>query len=197
MVGYETHLAFTLLVVVVAIQRLLELRLSRCHERMLLARGGREHAPEQMPWMRALHASWLLAMVAEVWLLERPFPPELAAAAFAIFAVGQMLRIVAMRTLGERWTVKIFTLPGAAPVSTGIFRWLRHPNYLGVVLEMVALPLVHGAFLTAGAFSALNGLLLFFRIRAEEASLANEGGYGTLARTPRLIPRAFASRNER
>lgn len=194
----DTRVVITVVVVLVALQRLAELRVSKRHEASLLARGGTEHAPEQMFWMRALHAGWILAILAEVWLLESAFNPTLAAAAFLVFLVGQALRVLAIKTLGERWTVKIITLPREAPVTGGIFRWLRHPNYLGVVLEMAALPLVHGAFITATVFSLLNGALLFSRIRAEEASLEKENRYlAAFASTPRFIPRGIASKDGR
>lgn len=166
-----TRTAFTALVAAVALQRLLELRRSARNEETIRARGGREHAPWQMPWMRGLHASWLVASLVEVWLVPRPFARPLAAAALVGLLVGQALRLSAMRTLGWRWTVRIMTVPGLRPVCRGIYRFVDHPNYLGVGLEIAALPLVHSAYVTSLAFSALNGLLLRWRIRAEEAAL--------------------------
>lgn len=182
--------AFGALVVLVAAQRLWELGRSRRHERLLLARGGREHARGQMPWMTALHTTWLIAMPLEVLLLQRPFQVSLAALAGVVFLAGQVLRIAAMRALGERWNVRVITVPGAAPVAGGVFRWVRHPNYLGVVLEIAALPLIHGAWLTAALWSVANAALLLFRIRAEEAALRADNDYEVgLGDRPRFVPR--------
>lgn len=182
--------AFISLVAIVAVQRLWELLRSRRHERALLARGGREHARGQMPWMSALHASWLLAMPLEVVLFGREASMGLAIAAGLVFLAGQGLRLAAMSALGERWTVRVITVPGAPPVDRGIFRWLRHPNYLGVVLEIAALPLVHGAWLTALLWSVANGALLFARIRAEESALRTDNDYDAgLGDRPRFVPR--------
>jgi methyltransferase len=183
------RVAFTLLVVLVAIQRITELSKSARNERALLAQGAREHAAEQMPTMRALHASWLAAIVLEVWALDRTPSPIVALPALAVFALGRALRFAAMRALGERWTVKVLTRPGAPPVQTGVFRYLRHPNYLGVVLEIAALPLAGGAFVTAAVFSIANGVLLSRRIRAEEAALRADNDYARMSDRPRLIPR--------
>ncbi len=185
-----TVLCFTALVVVVALQRIWELGRSRHHESLLLAMGGREWASGQMPWMRALHAGWLIAMPLEVYFLHRPFDLRLALGAFLFFVGGQALRIAAMSALGDRWTVRIITLPNRPPVDGGIFRFVRHPNYLGVVLEIAALPLIHGAWITAAAFTLANGVLLTLRIRAEEAALRRDNDYDReLGTRPRWIPR--------
>jgi methyltransferase len=168
--------AFTALVLAVAAQRLWEVRRSARHEARIIAAGGREHAAGQMAWMRAIHALWLAGMLAEAWLVRRTVPLWLVGIAAFAFLAGQALRLTAMRTLGSRWTVKVMTLPEPA-VSNGIFRWLRHPNYLGVCLELVALPLLGGAYVTAGAASVANALLLRRRIAAEEAALRADSNY--------------------
>lgn len=187
-------LAFTALVLAVAAQRLWELRVSRRHEERILAAGGREHAAGQLPWMRAVHASWLVGMLAEGWLVQRAVSPWVAAFALAAFAAGQTLRLTAMRELGDRWTVKVMTLPAAPAVSTGIFSRLRHPNYVGVCLELAALPLLGGAYVTALGASVANGVLLRARIAAEEAALTAENDYATaLAGRPRFVPTGRAS----
>jgi methyltransferase len=182
--------AFAALVVLVAVQRLWELGRSKRHVRLMLARGGREHAPGQMPWMTALHTTWLVAMPLEVLFLRRPFQVSLAVVAGVVFLAGQVLRIAAMRALGERWNVRVITVPGAPPVAGGVFRWVRHPNYLGVVLEIAALPLIHGAWVTAAVWTAANAILLMFRIRAEEAALRADNDYELgLGDRPRFVPR--------
>jgi methyltransferase len=186
----HTRGPFIALLFAVALQRVLELRESRRHERALLAAGAREHAPGHFVWMRALHASWLVATGVEVLVFSRPFIPALAAPAACAFVAGQALRHAARRALGPRWTARIVTLPGAPPVTRGIYRYVRHPNYAGVVLELAALPLIHGAFVSAAFFSAANALLLLVRIRHEERALAvDSGGSTELHLRPRFLPR--------
>jgi methyltransferase len=181
--------AFVCLLVCVVIQRLIEVRVSKRNEAALLQEGASEHAPEQMPWMIALHAGWLVFSLLEVLLLQRPFRLWLGVLALMLFSAGQILRLLAIQALGDRWTVKVITLPGAPAISDGIFRYLRHPNYLGVVLELAALPLVHGAWLSALVFSVANGLLLRARIRAEEQALRETGDYEQrFASRPRFVP---------
>lgn len=172
-----TAVGFTVLVAAVAAQRLLELRLSRRNQARLEARGGREHAPRQLRWMKLVHGGWIAAMLAEVWLIGRPFYWPLAAGALLLLIAGQTLRYLAIARLGDRWTVSIVTVPGERVVTGGVFRHVRHPNYLGVVLEIAALPLVHTAWVTAIVFSVLNGLLLRARIGAEEQALAQDSDY--------------------
>ena len=181
---------FVGVVLLVALQRLAELRLSRRHEERLVRRGATEHAPAQVRAMQVLHGSWFISMLLEVVLWQPPLRPWLSVLAGLMFCVGQALRISAMRALGERWTVRVFTLPGARPVTTGVYRHLRHPNYLGVVLEIAALPLVHSAWRTALVFSAANAAIVGLRIRAEERALSATSAYReALSSRPRLWPR--------
>jgi methyltransferase len=173
----------------VAAQRLAELQNSRQNEVRLLARGGREHGRRHFALMRVVHAGWLASAVAEVCWLDRPFVPALAVSMLALFGVGQYLRLSARRALGSRWTVRVITLPGLPAVVSGPYRYVRHPNYLGVTLEIAALPLVHGAWLTALTFSLLDALLLGWRIRQEERALALDSDYDSrFAATPRFVP---------
>ncbi len=171
MAHVDSRWIFTALVALVAVERLFELRRARGNARRLLARGGVEVGAEHYPWMVALHTAFLVSCVAEVWLLGRPFVPPLAAAALLVLAAASALRYWAIRTLGGRWTTRVIVLPGAAPVTAGPYRYLAHPNYLAVALEIAALPLVHTAWATAAAFSALDGVLLAHRIRVEERAL--------------------------
>jgi methyltransferase len=168
--------AYVVLVLAVAVQRLVEVRISRRHVRALKARGAIEHAPHQVPFMVALHTLWLAACVAEPLLWDRPIVPVVAGVSLLMLLAGQVLRWSARRALGPRWTVPIVTLPGAPRVTTGPFRYLNHPNYLGVVIEIAALPLVHTAWFTAGVFTLANALMLTWRIAAEEQELRSPAG---------------------
>ncbi|MGE0789445.1 MAG: isoprenylcysteine carboxyl methyltransferase family protein [Sandaracinaceae bacterium] len=187
-----SRVLFASVVGLVAGQRLMELRTSARHESKLRAAGAVEHAAEQMPFMRALHGLWLASCIAEVFLLKRRASLPTAIGATLAFGAGQLLRRSAMRALGERWNVRVLVLPGQPPVSGGPFRYVRHPNYLGVALEMAALPAMHGAFVTAIGFSIANAVLLRARIRAEEDALESTGGryLSTLGDRGRLIPMA-------
>ena len=184
-----SEILFLLLVAAVALGRLAELRLAERHRRALLAQGGVEAGAAHYPWMVALHALFLAAAPLEVVFLNRPFRPLLAAAMLCLLALAMTLRYAAIAALGERWTTRILVVPGLAPVTRGPYRFLRHPNYVAVALEFLALPLVHGAWATAIVFSAANALLLRVRIRAEERALAENGPYAAqFASTPRFVP---------
>lgn len=163
---------FTVLVLIVAAQRLAELAVSRRHDVQLRARGAVEHAPWQVPMLAVLHGGWLVGMVGEVWWRQPPFNPTLGLVAFLVFLIGQGLRLAAMRTLGDRWSIRVLTLPATRRVAHGPYAWLPHPNYLGVALEIAALPLVHGAVVTAVMFSVLNAVALTLRIGVEARALA-------------------------
>ncbi len=184
-----TERAFFALVGMLAIQRVFELRISKRNEAWMHARGGREHFPRHFLAMKLLHITWFFAMIAEVAFLNRPTSVPLALGAGALVVAGQLLRYAAIRTLGPRWSVKIFTVPGAPPVQGGIYRYVRHPNYAGVVLEIFAVPLLHGAWLAALVYSILNAALLYVRIRCEEQALSAENQYAArMGDRPRFIP---------
>jgi methyltransferase len=188
-----SQIVFVGIVLLLVIQRLLELRHSRRNEALLFAQGGREHAPGHFRFMTLVHTLWFLAMLGEVLILDRRLdrPSAWIVAGFALAAtcMGQALRYAAIRTLGARWSVRIVTVPNAPAVAGGIYRYIRHPNYLGVILEIAAVPLLHGAFLTAIVFSLANALVLAIRIRAEETALRQENDYsGRMQDRPRFVP---------
>jgi len=176
-------------IVAIAAQRLWELRISDRNETALRAQGGYEVGAGHMNVMRLLHTAWLVAMPLEVFLLDRPFVPWLAALAAVGLVAGQALRYAAIRTLGPRWTVKIMILPEAPAVSSGLYRRIRHPNYVGVMLEIAFVPLLHTAWLSAVVFTILNALLLRVRIRTEEQALREANDYDdALGSVPRFVP---------
>ena len=182
---------FLALFILLASQRIYELRLSRQHEEWIRSQGGIEVGAGHFRVMQILHILWFISMLAEVFLLGRSTHLYLAIPAFLVFLVGQFLRYAAILTLGKRWTVRIFILPGKAPIESGIYRWIRHPNYLGVILEIAAFPMIGNAFLTALIFSIANAVLLAYRIRMEEHALET---YNHYRRVFAGRPRFFALR---
>jgi methyltransferase len=190
-----TRALYALLVAAVGLERLVELRLTRRNLAWARARGGVEGGRRHYPAMVGLHVLFLLACPTEVYLLERPLRPALAAAMLVLFAAAMALRYWAIAALGERWSTRLVVVPGAPAVATGPYRFVRHPNYLAVVVEGVALPMIHGAWLTALLFSLANAILLAVRIRAEEAALARHSAYAErLGDRRRFLPRWPAAR---
>lgn len=169
-----THVLTLYLVVVglTAVERLAELVVSTRHARWSFARGGVESGRGHFPAMVALHTGLLVACVVEVLVADRPFLPWLGWPALVLVVASQALRWWCIGTLGERWNTRVIVVPGLPLVDRGPYRWLRHPNYVAVVVEGLALPLVHTAWVTAVAFTVLNAVLLLrFRIPAEERAL--------------------------
>ena len=159
------------LVGLVALQRLAETRRSKRNERTLRKSGAQEFGAAHFPVMVTLHAFWLVACALESFFNPSPPPAALAIPMLALLFCGQALRLLAMRALGERWTARVLVLADAPLVEAGIFRYLRHPNYVGVVLEIAALPLIWVCWRSALVFSLANALLLKHRIRIEEEAL--------------------------
>jgi methyltransferase len=178
--GIDSRIAYTAFVALIAMQRLWELRISKRHLRTMRAEGAFEVGAGHYPWMVALHTSFLISCVAEVWLLDRPWRPAVAAVSMMVLAAAAGLRWWTLTTLGERWTTRVMVIPGEELVTDGPFRFLRHPNYLAVIMEIAAIPMVHCAWLTAGVFSVANLVLLKERIRVEDGALsrAAAGGAG-------------------
>lgn len=154
-----------------ALERGAELLLSGRNARRALAAGGVEAGRGHHGAMVLFHAAFLAACALEPLLAPRPWPLAASAAALAAALLAQGLRWWAVATLGPRWSTRIVVLPGLAPVTGGPYRFLRHPNYLAVTLELLAVPLIGGALLTAAAAAAGNAILLSIRIRAEERAL--------------------------
>jgi methyltransferase len=156
-------------------ERLVELVVSRRNAALAFAKGGREYGQSHFPWMVALHTGLLLACIAEVLLLNRPFIPLLGWPMLAIALACQAARYWIISSLGSQWNTRVIVVPGAKRVTNrGPYRlrWLRHPNYVVVVVEGIALPLVHTAWVTAIAFTVLNAVLLAgFRIPVENRAL--------------------------
>ena len=163
------------LVLLTGVERLVELVISKRHAAVAFARGGVEHGLGHFPAMVVLHTGLLLACIAEVVLLDRPFLGALGWPMLVIALLCQAGRYWVIWALGEQWNTRVIVVPGATRVTRGPYRWpwLRHPNYWIVAIEGVALPLVHTAWITAIVFTALNAILLLgFRIPTENRALA-------------------------
>ena len=161
---------FTALILAVGLERLAELVVSNRNAAWALARGGVESGRGHYPPMVALHTGFLLAALAEVWLLHRSFH-WWGWIALAVVVAAQALRWWCIAVLGKQWNTRVIVVPGLSRVTRGPYRFLPHPNYVAVVAEGIALPLVHDAWLTAAGFTALNAWLLTVRIRTENAAL--------------------------
>ena len=163
-------------VALTGVERLAELVVSARNARWSFARGGVETGRGHFPAMVALHTALLVACVVEVVVADRPFLPWLGWPALVLVVASQALRWWCIGTLGPRWNTRVIVVPDLPLVARGPYRWLRHPNYVAVVVEGIALPLVHTAWVTALVFTVLNAVLLLgFRIPAEERALAAAG----------------------
>jgi methyltransferase len=152
----------------VAGQRLGELVIAQRNTQALMARGAIETGASHYPYIVAVHAGWLAALAAWVALQA----PAVNVPLLIVFVALQAGRVWVLWSLGPFWTTRIITLPGTALVRRGPYRFVRHPNYIVVVLEIAVLPLVFGAGIIAAVFSVLNAIVLFVRIRTENQALA-------------------------
>ncbi|MFV2145644.1 isoprenylcysteine carboxyl methyltransferase family protein [Isoptericola sp. G70] len=160
---------YAALVLATGLERLAELVVSARHARWSFARGGVESGRGHFGPMVVLHTGLLVACVVEVVALDRPFLPWLGWPMLVLVLASQGLRWWCIGTLGPQWNTRVIVVPGLDLVRRGPYRWIPHPNYVAVVLEGIALPLVHSAWITAVGFTVLNAwLLLGFRIPAEE-----------------------------
>jgi len=181
--GYFVFLAL------VGLERLFEVALSRRHAGWALAKGGKEFGGERFAFMKVLHVGLLLSSAVEVVLLNRPFILLLGFPMLGLVLAAMVLRYWAVLTLGPYWNVRVIVVPGATPVTSGPYRYLRHPNYLAVITEGLAIPLLHSAWMTAIWFTVLNAWALRDRVRCEEDALARYCSYQEhLGDRPRFIP---------
>lgn len=166
-------IAYLALIGAVAVERVAELVVSKRNLAWSRERGGTEFGAGHYPVMVVLHSALLVGCVVEVAVLQRPFLPALGWPMLAVVVATQVLRWWCISTLGHQWNTRVVVIPGAERVTGGPYRFLPHPNYLVVVVEGIALPLVHTAWLTAVVFTVLNAVLLRTRLRVENDALAS------------------------
>jgi methyltransferase len=184
--------AYLGLLLVVALLRIYELQISHRHQREMVAHGASKVVDPVFRPMVVLHTGVLVGVAAEVVFLRRPFYPMLAAICFAIFLAANVLRWWVIRTLGDHWNVQVMNSTGMGVITAGPFRYVRHPNYAAVFVEMLALPLIHSAWITAGIGSAAHALILSRRIHTEEQVLFSDAHYReAMYGKPRFVPGLF------
>jgi methyltransferase len=160
---------YVVLVLLVGGERVAELVVSLRNAKWSFAQGGVESGRGHYPFMVVLHTGLLAGCLVEA--AHRPFIPALGWTMFAVVLLSQGLRWWCITVLGHQWNTRVIVVPGLHLVARGPYRWIRHPNYVAVVAEGIALPLVHTAWITALVFTALNIPLLAIRIRTEETAL--------------------------
>jgi methyltransferase len=168
-----SEVLFTVLVAAVALERLAELVVSKRNAAWSFERGGVETGQRHYLVMVVLHTGLLVGALLEAWLLRPEFHPALGYPMLALVLASQALRWWCIATLGPRWNTRVIVVPGLPLVTGGPYRLTSHPNYVAVVVEGLALPLVHSAWITAVVFTACNAVLLTVRLRVENAALAS------------------------
>jgi methyltransferase len=167
----SSEVLFTILIAAVGLERVAELVVSKRNAAWAAERGGVETGAGHYPFMVVLHTGFLVGALVEVWVRRPDVPVLLAVAMLALAAGSQGLRWWCITTLGPRWNTRVIVVRDLPLVTGGPYRFFRHPNYVAVVVEGIALPLVHGAWITALVFTVANAALLTVRIRAEERAL--------------------------
>jgi methyltransferase len=177
------------LILCVAIGRLIELRHSSRNQRRLSARGATRRPEPGYRWMVLLHTSTLIGCAVETSLSERSFIPWLGWTALLVFVASSAGRWWVIVTLREHWNTQVMDSARLGVVTSGPYAFVRHPNYAAVFLEMLALPLIHTAWITALLATPAHLAILRQRIRLEEGVLmANHSYRSLMGGKPRFIP---------
>jgi methyltransferase len=180
------------LLLAVGLLRLVEMRISRRHQKEMATRGAAKVDEPKFRWMVLLHTAVLIGAALEVVFLRRPFLPWLAAPMFVIFLAANALRWWVIRSLGEHWNVQVVDSTRLGVVTSGPFRYVRHPNYAAVFSELLALPLIHTAWITAIAGAIAHIGVLAQRLSTEErVLLANPDYRAAMSGKPRFLPGLF------
>jgi methyltransferase len=177
-----------------AAERMFELWLSARNARRALAAGAFETERDHYRMMAVFHTLFIVSAAAEAILLRRPFPGVLGWVALTLAIAAQGLRYWCVATLGPRWNTRIIVWRESRPITGGPYRFIRHPNYLAVIVEVACIPLIHGCWLTALVFSANNAPLLALRISAEEAAMGPHYALAFAAKR-RLLPPVLRAAN--
>lgn len=187
-----SEIAYLCLLGVVAALRLSEMRISARNQARLARRGIEKVAEPHFRWMVALHVGVLAGAALEVVLLRRPFIPALAISTGTLFLLANALRWWVIATMAEHWNVQVMASARLGVVTRGPYRWVRHPNYVAVFVELITLPLIHTAWITAAVAGIANTWILSQRLAVEEKVLAADPAYrADMLPKPRFIPKVF------
>jgi methyltransferase len=182
---------FAAVMAVLLVERGIEVILAKRNRRWILKRGGKEFGGWHYPLIVGMHILFGCSLVWE-WSTGPRTPSKFWPIGLIVLVLAQLARGWAMASLGRFWNTRIIVLPGFEPISKGPYRFVRHPNYVVVAMEILVLPLMFRAWITAGVFTLLNTVLLGIRIREEEAALTWAAG-GGIKTPPRFIPHFFRS----
>jgi methyltransferase len=183
---------FLALLLAVAALRILELRISKRHQQRMTSRGAAKVKDPYFRWMAMFHTLVLIGAAVEVVFLHRPLMPALAIPMFALFVAANLVRWWVIRTLGEHWNVQVVNSTKLGFVTSGPFRYVRHPNYAAVFVEMIALPLIHTAWITALVGAIAHIVVLTLRLSVEDPMLLSNPDYAAaMGSKPRFLPGLF------
>jgi methyltransferase len=187
-----TVITFLALLLAVGFLRIFELGVSRRHQQQMAADGATKVKEPQFCWIVFVHTGVLIGAALEVVLLRRPFIPILAAVMLLLFLAANAVRLWVVRTMGKHWNVQVMNSMGLGVVTDGPFRFVRHPNYAAVFVELVSLPLIHTAWITAVLGCVGYVATISQRIALEESVLFANPAYRTaMAGKPRFLPGLF------
>jgi len=185
-------IAYLVLLAVVGLGRLMELRISRRNQQKLAKQGVRKIPEPHFRWMVFTHGAVLFCAALEVILLHRPLIPTLAITMSALFVFANVLRWWVIRTLAGHWNVEVMASSPVGVITSGPYRWIRHPNYVAVVIELFSLPMIHTAWITALAGTLADLEILRRRLRVEENMLLADPAYrAAMGGKPRFLPKLF------
>jgi methyltransferase len=184
--------AYVLLLLGVGVLRLVEIRISRRNQRLLGSQGVAKAPEPHFRWMILFHIGILVSAGLEVLLFHRPLIPALALIMALLFVLAIALRWWVMQVLGEHWNIQVMASSELGVVVDGPYRWIRHPNYVAVFVELIALPLIYSAWLTAFVGAFIHGWVLSRRLSVEETVLRSNPKYvAVMGSKPRFLPRLF------
>ena len=185
-------IAFLGLLLAVAGLRIFELRVSRRNQQRLIAQGAVKVDKPPFRWVVLVHTAVLICAALEVVFLHRPFIPLLGASMFALFIGSNLVRLWVVRTMGQHWNVQVMNSTSLGIVTSGPFRFVRHPNYAAIFVEVFSLPLIHTAWLTALLGCIGYAVAISQRILVEEGVLMQNPQYrATMGAKPRFVPGLF------